>query len=369
MLAFESPVAAPCAWHNDARTFFQMARSKRKKPATADADAGAADAAAAPGGASPEGGEPEPAPVQCLCGDVHTGTYVVRWAAMEYTRLVEVFCDQSMRDAISRLGSGRTREALDAAIENPWVSIAALYNNPAFKPDRSVTEPRCSDCEPGHLRFHHTRTPDTLKDKYKELKKNLSVVTANYDKSGQNDPDKTQADFCGEDAPLLYCWLKLDDAGLLEDFGRRRLPEDVGVEDGSPPADNVAPDAGAPPPPPPAAPAPKRRRSEPGRTATHVVPAPAATTGVSLDHALSAMMVGLLPSLPGLQQPKAPPPTMDASSTEDRISVELIVMAMNAPRASSALMDEMGARLQQVIDRRMARLDAMATSGGDDEMA
>ena len=70
MLAFESPVAAACAWHNDARTFFQMARSKRKKPATAAAVAGAADAAAAPGGASPEGAEPEPVPVQCLCGDV-----------------------------------------------------------------------------------------------------------------------------------------------------------------------------------------------------------------------------------------------------------------------------------------------------------
>ena len=37
MLAFESPVAAACARHNDARTFFQKARSKRKKPATAAA--------------------------------------------------------------------------------------------------------------------------------------------------------------------------------------------------------------------------------------------------------------------------------------------------------------------------------------------
>ncbi len=79
--------------------------------------------------------------------------------------------------------------------------MAALYNNPAFKPDSSVTEPKCAECEPGHLLFHHTRTPDTLKDKYKELKKNLTVVTANYEKSGQNDTDKTEADFCSEDAP------------------------------------------------------------------------------------------------------------------------------------------------------------------------
>ena len=149
----------------------------------------------------------------------------------------------------------------------------------------------------------------------------------------------------------------------------RRLPEDIGAEDGSPPADNVAPDADAPPPPP-AAPAPKRRRSEPARTATHVVPAPAATTGVSLDHALSAMMVGLLPSLPGLQQPPPPPPPpppTDALSTEDRATVELIIMGMNA--ASDGIKEKLGETLLHVIDSRIARVNAMATSGGDDEMA
>ena len=369
MLAFESPVAAACAWHNDARTFFQMARSKRKKPATAAAVAGAADAAAAPGGASPEGAEPEPVPVQCLCGDVHTGTYVVRWASMEYTRLVEVFCDPSMRDAVSRLGSGRPRDALDAKMDKPWVSMAALYNDPAFKPDSSVTKPKCAECEPGHLRFHHTRMPDTLKDKYKELKKNLTVVTANYEKSGQNDPDKSEADFCGEDAPLLYCWLKLEKAGLLQDFGVRRLPDDIGHEDGSPPADNDAPGADAPPTvsAAPAAPAPKRRRSEPARTATHVVPAPAATSGVSLDHALSATLVGVLPRLAGMQAPPPPPPPTDAlSAAEDKV-VELLCMGMNV--ADDANKKMLGETLRHVIDKRIARVNAMATSGGDDEMA
>ena len=372
MLAFESPVAAACSWHTDARTFFQMARSKRKKPATAAAGAGAADAAAAPGGASPEGGEPEPAAVQCLCGDVHTGTYAVTWAQMENTRLVEVFCDPSMRDAVSRLGSGRPRDALDANLEDPWVSMAALYNSPSFKPDRSVTEPKCAECEPGHLRFHHTRTPDKLKEKFKELKAKLNVVTGNYEKSGQNDPDKTQADFCSDDAPLLYCWLKLDSMGFLEDFGVRRLPGDVGHEDGSPPAHDAAPGADAPPTVSAAPAAPKRRRSEPARTATHVVPAPAATTGVSLDHAISAAVVGILTKQAGMQAPPPPPPPTDALSAEDRETVELIVMGMNA--ASDGRKEKLGETLQHVIDMRIARVNAMATSamatsGGDDEMA
>jgi hypothetical protein len=38
--------------------------------------------------------------------------------------LVEVFCDESMRDAAGRLGSGRTREAIDANVEDPFVAMA-----------------------------------------------------------------------------------------------------------------------------------------------------------------------------------------------------------------------------------------------------
>ena len=195
------------------------------------------------------------------------------------------------------------------------------------------------------------------------------MVTANYEKSGQNDPDKTEADFCGEDAPLLYCWLKLEKAGLLQDFGVRRLPDDIGHEDGSPPADNDAPGADAPPTvsAAPAAPAPKRRRSEPARTATYVVPAPAATTGVSLDQALSATLVGVLPRPVGMQAPPPPPPPTDALSVVDEKTVDLIVKGMNA--ADDARKEKLGETLQHIIDMRIAREYAMATSGGDDEMA
>jgi len=224
LLAFESPDAAARAWHNHARTFELMARSRRRNPASGATAAAAA--AAPPGDPSPpnDGAPPdEPAPVQCLCGDEHTGTYAPHWSGMEYTRLVEVFCDESMRDAAGRLGSGRTREAIDANVEDPFVAMARLYNSASFKPDNVVPAVECAAIQPGNVRFHHTRTPNKLKEKYKELKKNISVVQGNYEKSGQNDPDKTQADFT-DDKPLLYCWLRLDAAGFLEDFGTRRLP-------------------------------------------------------------------------------------------------------------------------------------------------
>ena len=159
------------------RTFEIMARSKRRNPASG---ATAAVAAQAPPGdpSPPDGGAPpdEPAPVKCLCGDEHTGTYAPHWAAVEYTRLVEVFCDDSMRDAVGRLGSGRTREAIDANVEDPFVAMARLFNSASFKPDYMVSAVECATMEPGNVRFHHTRSPEKLKEKYRELKKNLSVV-------------------------------------------------------------------------------------------------------------------------------------------------------------------------------------------------
>ena len=62
-----------------------------------------------------------------------------------------------------------------------------------------------------------------------------------------------------------------------------------------------------------------------------------------------------------------PPPPTDALSAVDEKTVELIVMGMNA--ASDARKEKLGETLQHVIDTRIAREYAMATSGGDDEMA
>ena len=80
-------------------------------------------------------------------------------------------------------------------------------------------------------------------------------------------------------------------------------------------------------------------------------------------------MVSLLPNLPGVQVPKPPPPLKDAWSADDRETVELIVMGMNAAGVSEACKDKLGVTLRNVIDMRIARLNAKATRGGDEVMA
>ena len=122
--------------------------------------------------------------------------------------------------------------------------------------------------------------PQTLQKKYGELKKNLTTVISNYEKSDQDDPDKTENDFADTETALLYCLLRLDQKGFLVDFGVKRLPVDTRAEDGSPPNDDDAPGAD------PAAAASKRRRSKPVPTAIYVLPASAATAGTSMDQEL-----------------------------------------------------------------------------------
>ena len=92
----------------------------------------------------------------------------------------------------------------------------------------------------------------------------------------------------------------------------------------------------------------------------------AATTGVSLDHALSAALVGVLPRLAGMQAPPPPPPPTDALSMMDEKTVELIVMGMNA--ADDARKEKLGKRCSMSLTCA-SRKYAMTTSGGDDEMA
>lgn len=124
MLAFESPIAAVFAFepgHSHPRTIFEMAPpGTRRTPAPAEpaVPTPAADAATpAPAQTSP--------PIKCLCGEIHTAGK--HWqAGHEDVRLVEVFVSEIARDHVSRLGSGRTREAMDADLEAPWEAFARI---------------------------------------------------------------------------------------------------------------------------------------------------------------------------------------------------------------------------------------------------
>ena len=102
----------------------------------------------------------------------------------------------------------------------------------------------------------------------------LTTGVSNYEKSGQNDPDKSERDFTGWDLALEYFWLTLDAMNMLTDFGTKPLPGEAAAEDGSPPADNgggdedTGADIAVT-----ATPAPKRRRSA-QRPATRMSPPP-----------------------------------------------------------------------------------------------
>ena len=56
--------------------------------------------------------------------------------------------------------------------------------------------------------------------------------------TSQDDPDRSERDFTGEDLALEYCWRTLDAIKMLTDFGTKRLPGEAATEDGSPPADD-----------------------------------------------------------------------------------------------------------------------------------
>ena len=106
---------------------------------------------------------------------------------------------------------GRTREAMDASTPDPWLSIAKFYDSLSFKPDNrfATSHPHLDILDPGDPTKHHMRDAKKLKTKLGEMRKKLTTAVSNYEKSGQNDPDKSERDFTGGDLALEYCWLTL----------------------------------------------------------------------------------------------------------------------------------------------------------------
>lgn len=217
ILAFESPVAAVYSFepgHSNPHTIFEMAPTgTRRNPAPAPpaAQAPAVDAVTP---------SPTQAPLEtrCMCGAQHTA--IPHWkTGVEVVRLVEVFVSNPARDAVSRIGSGRTRDTMGANLEDPWNVLAHLYKDPVINPCNVLPNETGLDVvDPESLEFCHTRRPCKLKDKWKELVKNLTVCVSDYEKSGQNDPDKKKDSVPNKDPCIMYCWLRLEKAQMLKEF-------------------------------------------------------------------------------------------------------------------------------------------------------
>ena len=300
-------------------------------------------------------------PQPCICGEVHERTYAVHWLNMEYTRLVEALVDSSVRDAFTVICEGRTRDGMDANTPDPWLSIANLFNSLSFKPDNrfALEYSHLADLDPGDPTKAHTRDAAKVKAKWGEMRKKLTTAVSNYEKSGQNDPDKGARDFTGGDLALEYCWRTLEAMKMLSDFGTKRLPGEAAAEDGSPPPDDDGGDVGSDEdtgadPTPAAAPAPKRRRSA-QRPATHIPPPPPRAP-VTEDDAFSAAMKTFMFQGIQLQQQalskSAAQPEPNTASSDAGLQLAFAALRENLDDESRRLIsEEIATRVKAALRR------------------
>lgn len=91
---------------------------------------------------------------------------------------------------------------------------------------------------------------------------------------------------------------------------------------------------------------------------------------MSLDHALSAALVGVLPRLAGLQEPTpAPAPPTDAFTAKGKVLVDMICQGLHVPGLPQEEKAQLTSRLLAVLDRGIGRWEDEVTSAGVDEMA
>ena len=252
---------------------------------------------------------------------------------------------------------------MDASTPNPWLSIANLYNSLSFKPDNrfAASHSHLADLDPGDPTKHHTRDAKKLKTKLGEMRKKLTTAVSNYEKSGQNDPDKSERDFTGGDLALEYCWLTLEAMNMLTDFCTKRLPGEAAAEDGSPPADNGGGDkdtgadiAVA------AAPAPKRRRSAQHPT-THMPPPPVRAPATEDDAFSAAMKTFMFQGIQLQQQALSKNIAQPEPNTES--SDAALQLAFAAPRENidddtrRIVSEQIGARVTTAFQRDAPTVD------------
>lgn len=343
LCAFESPAATAHRAHSSPHEIFKMTTTRRT-PAPARA--------AAP---------PSP-PQQCLCGEFHDQIYALHWKNVEYVRLVEALVDPSVRDAFTVICEGRTRDGMDANTPDPWLSISNLYSSPSFKPDNryALEHSHLADLDPGDPTKHHTRDAKKVNEKWGEMRKKLTTAVGNYEKSGQNDDNKSGADFTGGDLALEYVWRRLADMNMITDFGTKRLDPEAAAEDGSPPPDG---DGGSPPPddedtgadPTPApAPAPKRRRSA-QRPATHFPPPPPRAPATEDDAFSAAMKTFMLQGIQLQQQAlskSAAQPEPNPASSDAGLQLAFAALRENLDDESRRLIsEEIAIRVKAALQR------------------
>eukprot|EP00899_Mesostigma_viride_P010629 jgi/Mesvir1/19568/Mv04957-RA.1 len=146
-------------------------------------------------------------------------------------RLAHCICDESIRPEWSHYAAGSDRETLDDKDERPqfFDALANLFCDTSYQPKAE----QFGECgmklpiDPSKPQHTAGRTAKYIKDKYNEIRSEVSVAASNYERSGQNNPNR--ADYVNNNG-VLYFWLYLVKYGMMEAV-LRTVDGEVAFED------------------------------------------------------------------------------------------------------------------------------------------
>ncbi|KAK3234347.1 hypothetical protein CYMTET_55393 [Cymbomonas tetramitiformis] len=137
-----------------------------------------------------------PTSAKCVCGKSHIRRQPA-WIAAEHIRFASLFTKASLTTTVQRLFRSATAQELDDRNLPPvWEVFAQEFNNPSCRVQ--VLEPLDDTWDSIHYSGHnpnqlvHTRSAEQLKLVYTRKRASLTVLCANYDKSGFNEGERFQ---------------------------------------------------------------------------------------------------------------------------------------------------------------------------------
>ncbi|KAK3288891.1 hypothetical protein CYMTET_3645 [Cymbomonas tetramitiformis] len=182
-----------------------------------------------------DGPPPNPTSKQCLCGKSHA-TRQPSWIAAEHIRFASLFSKASLTSTVQRLFRlARQQELDDRNLPPVWEVFAQEFNDPTCRVQ--ILEPLDETWDSIHYTGHnpnilvHTRSAEQLKFVYTRKRASLTILCANYEKSGFNEGERFQylnsVKNEKADASLYYWWLAIESL-QLKSAVVKKLDEGVG---------------------------------------------------------------------------------------------------------------------------------------------
>ena len=176
-----------------------------------------------------------PESVVCVCGKTHRRRQPA-WVASEHIRLASLFSKASLTTTIQRLFRSASAQELDDRNLPPvWEVLAQEFNDPACRVE--LLDPPDDSWESVHYSSHnpntlvHTRSAEQLKLTYTRKRASLTILCANYEKSGFNERERFQylnsVKNERADVALYYWWLAIEHCNLKSSVVKK-LDDGVG---------------------------------------------------------------------------------------------------------------------------------------------